>query len=198
MFVVFLNDEGNQIEGGKTWLDANDKSVRIEESDGVWRAVDGYGEHPVTVVTWYGARAYCVWAERRLPTEAEWEKAARGTDVMIYPWGDESPTCNLANYSGCEGKTDIVGIRLDGSSPYGAFDMAGNVWEWVADWYDHDYYETSPSRNPQGPSLGEGRVLRSSAWTNHPWALRTTYRSGYTPNVTYVDIGFRCGLGASQ
>jgi formylglycine-generating enzyme required for sulfatase activity len=153
-------------------------------------------DYPVVGVSWYDANIYCSWVDARLPTEAEWEYAARGPEGHIYPWGNEDPTCDLAQYRGCSGETVPVGSLPDGASWCGALDLAGNVWEWVADWYDRDYYERSPSRNPLGPEEGDMKVLRGGSWGNDPGDLRSAVR-GRNPRAFRFDFdGFRCARGS--
>ncbi len=151
-----------------------------------------FEDFPVVFVTWQDADAYCSWADRRLPTEAEWEKAARGTDARVYPWGNDRPSTDLLNYKHAFEDTTAVGRFPKGASPYGALDMAGNVWEWTADWFGETYYAVSPGSNPPGPESGTMRVMRGGAFGAQVHNVRSAYRLPSDPAETYAWVGFRC------
>jgi formylglycine-generating enzyme required for sulfatase activity len=155
----------------------------------IWGAPDDY---PACFILWEEARDYCEWVGGRLPTEAEWEKAAKGTVAQAYPWGDAWDARRCNSISGGMHRPESAGAYPKCLSPYGVLDMAGSVWEWCSDPYAPDYYPDSPSRDPQGPDSGRLRVMRGGAWMSQPNWLRAAFRSKASPSSRNVDHGFRC------
>jgi formylglycine-generating enzyme required for sulfatase activity len=149
-------------------------------------------EYPASCVTFAAANTYCAWAGKRLPTEAEWEKAARGEDGAKYPWGNDEPTCELTNMAGCGEAALPVGSAPDGASPYGALDMSGNMVEFVSDWYSATYYQTSPSADPQGPETGTRFGGRGGGFRSDAEYQRASKRDYYDPPDQGAALGFRC------
>jgi formylglycine-generating enzyme required for sulfatase activity len=158
----------------------------------------GTGQHPVNCVDWQQAVDYCQWAGKRLCKEAEWEKAARGPDGALFPWGNGPGSCDLAvmygqGTPGCGSWTTWeVGSKPEGASPYGALDMAGNVCEWTADWYDEAYYSGSPASNPPGPACGVYRVNRGGGLLDSAFVLRCSERGYGDPLAKETGLGIRC------
>ena len=165
-----------------------------EPAESPWYGDAAHVKAPVSGVKWDQAKAYCEWIGGRLPTEAEWELAARGTDARTYPWGEDEPTCDLLNFLDClePSEPDVVGSYPLGVSPFKVADMAGNLNEWVADWYAEDYYAHSPASNPTGPETGEDRVVRGSHYLSPPEDAPIVLRSFLDPLEADPTIGFRC------
>ena len=183
--LIFSGSEGEEIAGeqvaGADW----------QHPSGPESNLTGLGNHPVVLVSWDDADAYCGWVGGMLPTEAQWEYAARGGDGRLYPWDNTSPNKNLLNYSPAVGTTP-VGSYPNGASWVDGQDMSGNVWEWVADWYHSDYYDVSSVDSPTGPSEGDMKVLRGGSWSNTQPFVRAASRTRSTPSGHTNIAGFRC------
>ncbi len=197
-FAAFLNRHADQ---SKRYFELGN-AVTVEKVDGHYRAREGLERWPVNRVSWYGADAYCRDVGKRLPTEAEWEKAAKGTDARPFPWGSTFPNNDIATFRrpfsrfGFDAMKPVDSMP-EGRSPYGAHHMAGNVWEWVSDWYDPAYYDDSPRENPQGPQNSLTKVLRGGNWYFKAYYMRTTYRFNEYPDAFKVWQGFRCARTTS-
>jgi formylglycine-generating enzyme required for sulfatase activity len=193
-FCTFLNEMGNPVEGGANWLDIRDKDCLIERKKKQFIPKQGFETHPVVEITWYGAFAFAEWAGGRLPTEAEWEYAARsGGEKNKFPRGDRL-SHEDANFMGKNGRDKWMKTSPVGSFPpnaLGLYDMAGNVWEWCSDWYQAEYYKLSPPVNPAGPKDSSFHVLRGGSWEYTWWNCRSTTRGRNAPDDASGDVGFR-------
>ena len=196
-FSKFLNENKKEAH---QFIEIN-SAVTVKLEKDVYKPRKSLENFPVNRVSWFGADAYCRWKGKRLPTEAEWEKAARGTDQRIFPWGNEAPENSRATYrrkfkeKGSQVMEPVDGM-VCGISPYGLHHMAGNVWEWVSDWFDAAIYQDDNRVDPQGPESGISKVLRGGNWYYKAYYMRTTYRFNEKPDVFKVWQGFRCARNA--
>lgn len=197
LFADFLNAKGVQQGGGRSWYNNDGPGVHIFYREGSWVADGAYRDHPVVQVTWFGADAFCGWRGAHLPTEAQWEKAARGgLPSKNYPWGDDPPVCNSsalngAVFSSCnDPQIRSVGAFMPNS--LGLHHIAGNVTEWVQDWFAPDYYSNTPNQNPAGPQEGSSRVVRGGSWNTPASWLLLARRYGVSPTIAGEATGFRC------
>jgi iron(II)-dependent oxidoreductase len=192
-FAIFLERHGTTNKNGQRYFDWDDSDARIHRVEGVWRADKGFLNHPVVEASWAGALAYCQSLGKRLPNEAEWEKAARGTDARRYPWGDAMPTAELARFASNWNETVAVTTHAAHPSPYGVIGMAGNAWHWVSSAYRPYPYRDDDGREDIAP--GPVRATRGGGHDSSAEALRTTERGrtlSRAPVAGHHNIGFRC------
>lgn len=192
-YEMFLQDLAKASDHPSPWCHPNEPEGKVHIPQFWYNNLWNQEDHPVIGVDWWDAYAYCKWAHKELPTEAQWEKAARGTDGRIYPWGNELPTPELCNFHSFYARTTPVGKFPENCSPSGCFDMAGNVWQWCLDWFDPTFYKTSPLKNPIGPNSGRSKSGRGGSWYNDARKVRTSTRGyGSSPNDRNPRLGFRC------
>lgn len=192
-FAAFLNANGAMTIHGERRYDFDDGDARIQAANGVWLADPGYEDHPVIEVSWIGALDYCAWTGARLPSEAEWEKAARGTDGRRFPWGAAAPDATRARYAAGWNATLPVTTHPAGASPYGVLDMAGNAWEWVSSAYRPYPYRADDGR--EDPEPGPVRATRGGGHDTPAAEITTTQRGrqlSRNPRAGHHNIGFRC------
>jgi len=192
-FAQFMNARGAKAADGQVWYDVDDNDARIHRRDGQWLADAGHENHPVVEASWYGALAYCSWAGKRLPTEAEWEKAARGTDGRKYPWGNQAADPTRAHFNAGWNDFRPVGSLPKGASPYGLLDAAGNGWEWVSSAYRP--YPYNPNDGREDLDRVQVRVTRGGGQDSRADELTTTHRGRHVsrnPRGGHHNIGFRC------
>jgi formylglycine-generating enzyme required for sulfatase activity len=206
---VFANSPQHKVYLDAFWMDRVEvtnamylKCIRAggcsdPVTDNIYYNQWNYRNHPMIYVVWDQAQEYCQWVGRRLPTEAEWEKAARGVNGNNYPWGNEPPSTRLANFDETMILEAVPSYHYPlGASPYGAINMSGNVREWVADWFDKDYYTYSPYANPTGPETGKQRVLRGGSYVENWREIAVYVRYKHAPESAGLNRGFRCAQSA--
>lgn len=205
-YVTFLNDVGDHREVcgnvpcARVVNDVPDAFLRDGGDGGPYNVPSSFNNYPMNHVSWFGARAYCEWVGGRLPTEAEWEYAARGTEGYTYPWGEEEPNRSLAVFESEFNNVLPVDALPAGATPLGVEGLAGSMWEWTADWYVPDYYFWGTVDNPQGPPQSTERVVRGGAWSleNTAVRLRSANRNAFRPAAMRADLGFRCAFDLTE